>query len=146
MKIAIITGASSGIGEATARRLARDGLCVTLAARRQDELERVAGEIKSSGGQALVVPTDVRDNAAIHHMVQVTLDKWGRVDVLVNNAGLGYNGHVVKLTGSVARAGGREPGRCDRMRPGGLARHDAAKIRAHHQRGFHRGAGGGARL
>ena len=97
MKIAIITGASSGIGEATARRLARDGLCVTLVARRQDELERVAGEIEASGGEALVAPTDVRDHAAIHHMVQATLDKWGRVDVLVNNAGLGYNGHVVNL-------------------------------------------------
>ena len=92
-----MTGASSGIGEATARRLARDGYCLTLAARRQDELERVAREIETSGGQALVAPTDVRDRAAIQRMVQSTLDHWGRVDVLVNNAGLGHDGHVIHL-------------------------------------------------
>jgi len=97
LKTAIITGASSGIGEATARRLAGEGMCVTLAARRQDELDRVAREIETDGGQALVAPTDVRDRAAIQRMVQATLDKWGRVEVLVNNAGLGYNDHVVNL-------------------------------------------------
>ena len=97
MKTVIITGASSGIGAATARRLARDGYCLTLAARRQDELERVAREIETSGGQALVAPTDVRDRAAIQRMVQSTLDHWGRVDVLVNNAGLGHDGHVIHL-------------------------------------------------
>ena len=96
-RVAIVTGASSGIGEATARRLARDGWCVTLAARRKDELERVAGEIQSAGGQALAVPTDVRDPTAIHHMVQATLDKWGRIDVLVNNAGVAYSKRVVNL-------------------------------------------------
>ena len=93
----IITGASAGIGEATARRLARDGFCVTLAARRRDELERVAQEIETTGGQALVTPTDVRDRTAIQRMVQSTLDHWGRVDVLVNNAGLGHDGHVIHL-------------------------------------------------
>ena len=97
MKTAIVTGASSGIGEATARRLARDGMHVALAARRQDELERVAREIEAGGGQALVVPTDVRDRTAIHRMVQATLDAWGRVDVLVNNAGLGHSARVVAL-------------------------------------------------
>jgi len=96
-QVAIITGASSGIGEATAKRLARDGMRVTLAARRQDELSRVAGQIEAAGGQALVAPTDVRDRAAIQHMVEATLGKWGRVDVLVNNAGLGYSRHVVNL-------------------------------------------------
>jgi short-subunit dehydrogenase len=97
LKTAIVTGASSGIGEATARRLARDGMHVALAARRQDELERVAREIEAGGGQALVVPTDVRDRTAIHRMVQATLDAWGRVDVLVNNAGLGHSARVVAL-------------------------------------------------
>lgn len=96
-QVAIITGASSGIGEATAKRLARDGMCVTLAARRQDELERVAREVQAGGGQALAVPTDVRDCTAIQHMVEATLGKWGRVDVLVNNAGLGYSRRVVNL-------------------------------------------------
>jgi short-subunit dehydrogenase len=98
MPVAIITGASSGIGEATARRLAREGMCVTLAARRQDELERVAREIQANGGQTLVAPTDVRDRAAIQRMVQATLDQWGHVDVLVNNAGLGYSNRVVGLS------------------------------------------------
>ena len=97
MRVAIITGASSGIGEATAKRLARDGMCVTLTARRQDELERVAAEIQSADGQALVVPTDVRDRAAIRRMVQATLDKWGQIDVLINNAGIGYSTRVVNL-------------------------------------------------
>ena len=96
-QVAIITGASSGIGEATARRLARDGMCVMLAARRQEELERIAREIEAVGGQALAAPTDVRDRAAIQHMVEATLGKWGRVDVLVNNAGLGYSRRVVNL-------------------------------------------------
>jgi len=96
-KVVIVTGASSGIGEATARRLARDRMRVTLAARRQDELERVAREIEAGRGQALVAPTDVRDRAAVHRMVQATLDKWGRVDVLINNAGLGYSARVVDL-------------------------------------------------
>ena len=138
--VAIVTGASSGIGEATARRLARDGMRVTLAARRQDELERVAGEIEAGGGQALVAPTDVRDRAAIHRMVQATLDTWGRVDVLINNAGLGYSARVVEpRPGSVARSGGREPRRRHRMCASGVARDDAAKVGAHHQRGLHRG-------
>lgn len=97
MKTVIITGASSGIGAATARRLAGEGYCLTLAARRQDELERVAQEVETSGGQALVAPTDVRDRVAIQRMVQATLDRWGRVDVLVNNAGLGHDGHVIHL-------------------------------------------------
>jgi short-subunit dehydrogenase len=101
---AIVTGASSGIGEATARRLARDGMRMTLAARRQDELERVAREIEAGGGQALVAPTDVRDRAAIHRMVQATLDRWGRVDVLINNAGLGYSARVVDLDPEQLRA------------------------------------------
>ena len=96
-QVVIITGASSGIGEATARRLARDGMRVALAARRQDELERVAGEVRAAGGQALVAPTDVRDRAAIHRMVEATLTTWGRVDVLVNNAGLGYSRRIVNL-------------------------------------------------
>jgi short-subunit dehydrogenase len=102
--VAIVTGASSGIGEATARRLARDGMRVTLAARRQDELERVAGEIEAGGGQALIAPTDVRDRAAIHRMVQSTLDRWGRVDALINNAGLGYSARVVDLDPDQLRA------------------------------------------
>jgi short-subunit dehydrogenase len=103
-KVVIVTGASSGIGEATARRLARDGMRMTLAARRRDELERVAKGIEAGGGQALVVPTDVRDHAAIHRMVQATLDAWGCVDVLINNAGLGHSARVAALDPGQLRA------------------------------------------
>ena len=102
-QVAIITGASSGIGQATARRLARDGMCMTLAARRPAELERVAREVQSAGGQALVAPTDVRDRAAIHRMVQATLERWGRIDVLVNNAGVAYSKRVANLEPELLR-------------------------------------------
>ena len=93
-KVAIVTGASSGIGAATARRLAREGLRVTLAARRRERLERLAEEIVAGDGEALVLPTDVRDSSAIDHMVQATLDRWGRIDVLINNAGLGHDTYL----------------------------------------------------
>lgn len=91
VRVAIITGASSGIGEATARRLAADGLAVALAARRADRLAQLAAEIEAVGGQALDVPTDVRETPALAALVQATLDRWGRVDVLINNAGLSYD-------------------------------------------------------
>ncbi len=90
-KVVIITGASSGIGAAVARRLARDGLRLTLAARRLDRLEQVAAEVEALGGEALIVQTDVRNPDELKRMVQVTLDKWGRIDVLFNNAGLSHD-------------------------------------------------------
>ncbi len=87
--VALITGASSGIGEATAKVFARRGYRVALAARRKARLETLAQEIRSAGGEALVVPADVSDPQAVEAMVQTTLDAWGAVDVLVNNAGFG---------------------------------------------------------
>ena len=96
-KVAIVTGASAGIGEATAKRLARDGWRVTLAARREDELGRVAGEIMLAGGRALPLATDVTDRDQIGRLAAETLAAWGRVDALVNNAGLGYEAAVADL-------------------------------------------------
>jgi short-subunit dehydrogenase len=96
-KVVIITGASSGIGAATARRLARDGMCLTLAARRLNRLQQVAAEVESLGGKALVMPTDVRNHDDLQRMVQATLDRWGRIDVLFNNAGLGHDNVLVKV-------------------------------------------------
>jgi short-subunit dehydrogenase len=96
-KVVIITGASSGIGAATARRLARDGMFVTLAARRQDRLEQVAADVESSGGEALVVQTDVRNRAEIARMIQSTLDRWNRIDVLLNNAGMGNDRSLLRV-------------------------------------------------
>ena len=95
--VVIVTGASSGIGAVTARRLARDGMRVTLAARRVAQLQRVASQIEADGGEAYVVPTDVRDRPAIHRMVEATRARWGRIDVLINNAGLGGSGYVADL-------------------------------------------------
>ena len=86
-KVAIVTGASSGIGRATALALANQGALVALAARKGDALLEVAEEIKSQGKNAIVIPTDVTQRKQIEQMIQVVLDLWGRVDILVSNAG-----------------------------------------------------------
>jgi 3-oxoacyl-[acyl-carrier protein] reductase len=87
-RVAVVTGASRGIGAATAARLARDGCAVVLAARSTDDLETVAKEIDAANGEALVVPTDVSDVASLDALVAATLERFGRLDVLVNNAGV----------------------------------------------------------
>ncbi len=84
----IITGASSGIGAALARQLAAEGAKVALAARRVELLEQVAGECRKLGGEALVVPCDVSDEAQCKALVEAAADAFGRVDMLVANAGL----------------------------------------------------------
>ena len=85
---AIVTGASSGIGEATAHRLAQEGASVVLAARREERLESLRDAIEAEGGTALVCPTDVTDRAQVQALADATLDAFGRIDVLVNNAGI----------------------------------------------------------
>ncbi len=85
---AIVTGASRGIGEAAARHLASLGAHVLLAARSADAIERIAAEIVSEGGHAQAVPTDMADNAAVAAMVAASVEATGRLDLLVNNAGL----------------------------------------------------------
>ena len=71
------------------KRLAQDGARITLAARRAEKLAKLANEVETLGGEALVVQTDVSKRADIEHMIQATLERWGRIDVLVNNAGIG---------------------------------------------------------
>ncbi len=88
--VVIVTGASSGIGAATAREFARQGAQVVLAARRVDELEALVSEIKNTGGQAIAVPTDVTDTAQVMQLVERTREAYGRIDVLVNNAGANW--------------------------------------------------------
>ena len=87
-KTAIITGASSGIGEATARKLAKEGAAVVLAARREDKLNDLKQEITGAGGKALVVETDVTERGQLEALAKAAKDEYGSIDVLVNNAGV----------------------------------------------------------
>ena len=88
-KVVIVTGASSGIGELTAREFARAGASTVLAARRVKRLRQLEDEIEEMGGQALAVPTDLTDLDQIKNLVKTTLSKFGRIDVLANIAGWG---------------------------------------------------------
>ena len=85
---ALVTGASSGIGEATALALAEQGAAVALAARRKDRLEALAGKIRDAGGTALVLAADVTQAAQARDAVEQTVQQLGRLDTLVNNAGV----------------------------------------------------------
>jgi NADP-dependent 3-hydroxy acid dehydrogenase YdfG len=85
--VVIVTGASSGIGESTAREFAQAGAITVLAARRAERLERLQQEIEDMGGWALALPTDLTKNDQITNLVQTTLSKFGRIDVLANIAG-----------------------------------------------------------
>jgi NADP-dependent 3-hydroxy acid dehydrogenase YdfG len=87
-KVVIITGASSGIGEATAKELASKGAKVVLAARREDRLKKLQDEIQASGGQAIYKVTDVASRKQVEELATYALKEYGQIDVLVNNAGL----------------------------------------------------------
>ncbi|MBD2202725.1 SDR family NAD(P)-dependent oxidoreductase [Calothrix sp. FACHB-1219] len=93
-KVAIITGASSGIGEATAIALANEGATVVLAARRGDRLNALAEKIATTGGKALPIITDVTDEAQVQNLVHKTKTEFGRIDILVNNAGIAAVGAI----------------------------------------------------
>jgi len=93
--VAIVTGASSGIGEATAKELAAHGATVAVVARRQDRLDTLVAEIEAAGGTAVAVATDITDRAQAEQAIQTVVDRFGRLDILVNNAGLMLLGHVV---------------------------------------------------
>lgn len=102
-KVAVITGASSGIGAATALAFAAVGLPVVLGARRADRLAEVAARIRAAGGRAESLPTDVTRPEAVERLVQRAVEVFGRVDVLVNNAGVGYFGPVESTPAAEAR-------------------------------------------
>jgi NADP-dependent 3-hydroxy acid dehydrogenase YdfG len=87
-KVIIITGASSGIGESVAKRMAKEGSCVALAARREEKLRIVRDEIVATGGKAEYFLTDVMVKNQVDTMVGKVVEKFGRIDVIVNNAGL----------------------------------------------------------
>jgi len=96
-KVAIVTGASSGIGAAVALALANAGMKVALAARRGDLLESNAAEIRRHGGEALSIPGDLRLPEAPANLVNSVLQEWGRLDLLVNNAGVSYDEPLIKV-------------------------------------------------
>jgi len=99
-KVAVITGASSGIGRATAIELARQGASLVLAARRKTVLENVADEIKTYGSNVLVIPTDVSDQKQVENLITATIAQWGRIDIFIANAGEYVRGQVTNLTKS----------------------------------------------
>lgn len=94
-RVALVTGASSGIGRATAARLAREGMRVAVAARREDRLGALAAELSAEGAEVLAQPADLRDERSIERLFEAVRARFGGVDVLVNDAGLG---HAAPLT------------------------------------------------
>lgn len=95
-KVVIVTGASSGIGKVAARAFAREGACVVLAARRQEEGNQIAAEIKAAGGEAVFIQTDVARTQDVIKLVETTVATYGRLDCAFNNAGIG--GDAMTLT------------------------------------------------
>ncbi|MFD1773495.1 SDR family oxidoreductase [Paenibacillus rhizophilus] len=96
-KVIIITGASSGIGEAAAKLLAQNGAKLVLAARREDRLQSIVNDIKQEGGEAVYMPTNVTSAEDMQKLAQFALQQYGRIDVLVNNAGIMPNSPLNEL-------------------------------------------------
>ncbi len=96
-KVAIITGASQGIGMATARRFAAEGAKVVLAARSFDKLSSLADELHGQGRDALPLPADMRNKAAVERMAEQAFQHYGRIDILINNAGQAAAGTVAEV-------------------------------------------------
>src|SRR3972149_152833 len=107
-RVAVITGASSGIGLAVSQRLAREGVAVVMGARRVDRLEAAAQDIRSRGGRADALATDVTSEAEVLRLVEHAQEVFGRLDIMICNAGFGYYG-----------SGGQTPGGAGRGRVGG---------------------------
>ncbi|MBT8159498.1 MULTISPECIES: SDR family NAD(P)-dependent oxidoreductase [Arthrobacter] len=93
--VALVTGASSGIGDATARRLAEHGATLAILGRRRDRLDTLVADIEAAGGAALTVEADITDRAQAENAVATVIERFGRLDILVNNAGLMLLGPVV---------------------------------------------------
>jgi 3-oxoacyl-[acyl-carrier protein] reductase len=96
-RVAFVTGGSRGIGAAIALRLAKDGLHVVAVARTQDKLDQVVGEIKSEGGSAEALACNIADPAALTAAIEKVTDTHGRLDVLVNNAGITRDGLILRM-------------------------------------------------
>ncbi len=96
-KVVVITGASSGIGEATAVMLAAQGAKVILGARRKDRLENLVGQIKAAGGEAVCLATDIKQRNDLIKLVDLAGDTYGRLDVMINNAGISHLSRIDDL-------------------------------------------------
>ena len=95
--VVIVTGASSGIGKALALQLSKEGACLSLAARNPERLGNLAQECHDLGGQAIPVPTDVAEQAQCQRLIEATIQQFGRIDMLVNNAGFSLVGKFEQL-------------------------------------------------
>jgi len=97
-KVVIVTGASRGIGRAIALLFARQGAKVVLAARKRRDLERVGSQLNKENKLTLLIPCDVTSEKRVRNLVRKTLQKWGRIDILINNAGMGIHKPVAEFT------------------------------------------------
>ncbi|MDP2965072.1 MAG: SDR family oxidoreductase [Pelolinea sp.] len=97
-KVAIVTGASSGIGKATSLKLAASGAKLALVARTEEKLEKIKLEVLNLGAEAVSIPADVTDNGDVEEMVKKVVEKYGRVDILVNSAFWGPPGSLEQTT------------------------------------------------
>jgi short-subunit dehydrogenase len=102
-KVIIVTGASSGIGRATALALARHGATLVIVARREHLLGSLERDLQSAGSTAVAMPLDLREKTQVETMISRTRERFGRIDVLINNAGFGYWGSVEETPPSVVR-------------------------------------------
>ena len=93
-QVAVITGGSSGIGRATAIALAAEGASIAIGGRKESALEEVAGIIKQQGGKSLTQVMDVRDEAQVAKLIDSAVDQFGRLDIMVNNAGVSFPGNI----------------------------------------------------
>ena len=97
-KVAIVTGGGSGIGESIALEFARVGAKVVVGSRKQENLDKVANEIKAMGGESLAIATDIRVPEQVDNLVKQTVDKFGKLDIMVNNAGASFPIAVEELS------------------------------------------------
>src|SRR5262245_7035550 len=102
-RVAVITGASAGIGLECAERFAREGLAVVLGARREERLAQIVERIAASGGRAMAVRCDVSSESDVVRLVACAVDTYGRLDVMMCNAGFGYYGTVEDTPPDVMR-------------------------------------------
>ncbi len=97
-QVVIITGASAGIGLATARQFAAAGAKLALAARSADKITQLADELRREGHEALAVPTDMRDKSQVERLIDETIRRFGRIDILINNAGQAAAGGIEDMS------------------------------------------------